>query len=296
MPKLEFIFLILLFFSFHSLKASEIINIGFNQNIEVKDLGSLYSLEIKVDEIKTEDKFIAISTTPVDYQKPAYIYIAPDGDQDPSPDYRKYSSQEIGRNIVYLRASDYYQISEPIVLNIFIQPLFDTKVQFEVYKGSNINLGEYSTGIKHKLNLFMFSDIHFEFKQNFEKAKKVLFYALGENYNYFNLSVEFNGNTYEAKQIFENGYGAIVDITPNMFDEKSFISIKPSAQGEKYEKRKVEVGYEIIDNNEDEQREVEILEHVYGKAEQKETCYKVKTESLVNKTATMLINTFTQGV
>ena len=301
MPKLEFIFSLLFLISFHCSQKIEI-NIGFNQSVDLTIEGALYSLEINANDIQKEDKFIAISTTPSDYLKPAYIYISSDVGQNPSPDFRNFSSQEIGRNIIYLRACDYYQISEPIVLNIFIKPLFNTIVQLEVYKGNNINLGDFSVGVKHKLNLYMFSDFaetqgtHLVFRQNFDKTKKVLFYALGENYNYFNLSVEFNENVYETKQIFENGYGAIVDITPNMFNENSFIIIKPASKENKYEKSKVEIGYEIIDNNEDEQREVEIMEHVYGKVEQNETCYKVKKESLNNKTATMLINTFTQGV
>ena len=295
MPKLDFIFLILFFISFHSLSASGEINIGYNQSIDVTTEGDPYTLKIYPGDIQIEDKFIAISTTPDDYLKPAYIYITYDGYDLPQPDYRNISSQEIGRNIVYLRVSDYYQISESITINIIIKPLFNTKVQLEVYKGSSINLGDYSIGVKHKLNLFMLSDTHFEFK-NFEKEKKVVFYALGENYNYFNLSVEINGHPYQTKHIFENGYGAIVDIVPDKFDESSFISIKPLAKEDKYEKNKVEVGYEIIDNNEDEPREVEIFEHVYGMAPNKETCYKVKSENLVNKPATMLINTFTQGV
>ena len=301
MPKLEFIFSLLFLISFHCSQKIEI-NIGFNQSVDLTIEGALYSLEINANDIQKEDKFIAISTTPSDYLKPAYIYISSDVGQNPSPDYRNFSSQEIGRNIIYLRACDYYQISEPIVLNIFIKPLFNTIVQLEVYKGNNINLGDFSVGVKHKLNLYMFSDFaetqgtHLVFRQNFDKTKKVLFYALGENYNYFNLSVEFNENVYETKQIFENGYGAIVDITPNMFNENSFIIIKPASKENNYEKSKVEIGYEIIDNNEDEHREVEIMEHVYGKVEQNETCYKVKKESLNNKTATMLINTFTQGV
>ena len=301
MPKLEFIFSLLFLISFHCSQKIEI-NIGFNQSVDLTIEGALYSLEINANDIQKEDKFIAISTTPSDYLKPAYIYISSDVGQNPSPDYRNFSSQEIGRNIIYLRAWDYYQISEPIVLNIFIKPLFNTIVQLEVYKGNNINLGDFSVGVKHKLNLYMFSDFaetqgtHLVFRQNFDKTKKVLFYALAENYNYFNLSVEFNENVYETKQIFENGYGAIVDITPNMFNENSFIIIKPASKENNYEKSKVEIGYEIIDNNEDEQREVEIMEHVYGKVEQNETCYKVKKESLNNKTATMLINTFTQGV
>ena len=79
-------------------------------------------------------------------------------------------------------------------------------------------------------------------------------------------------------------------------EESSFIYIKPSTSFEEYKTRKVEVGYEIIDNSEDGQREISILEHVYGVADKKETCYKLKESDMSNKEATILINTFTQGV
>ena len=122
----------------------------------------------------------------------------------------------------------------------------------------------------------MFSDFaetqgtHLVFRQNFKKKKKVLFYALGENYNYFNFTVEYRAKgrspvPYDTIQMFENGYGAIVKVFPTWFDEEgSFIYIKPNTSLFEYQRKKVEVGYEIIENIEDEPREIDILEHVYG--------------------------------
>ena len=101
----------------------------------------------------------------------------------------------------------------------------------------------------------------------------------------------------EVKQIFENGYGAPIDFNLEIFKDdtnpKFDIIIKQSE--DKYKDRKVEVGYEYMDNIEtdEDKREIEILEHVYGMA-LNETCYKVKETR--NSPATMLINTFSQSV
>ena len=85
-------------------------------------------------------------------------------------------------------------------------------------------MSEFPAGFKHKLKLSLTSNseevnnTHFEFRKKFSKTQIVLFYAWGENYNYFNLSVELRGKnektSYEARQIFENGFGAVIEITP----------------------------------------------------------------------------------
>ena len=99
------------------------------------------------------------------------------------------------------------------------------------------------------------------------------------------------------KQIFENGFGAIVDYSSDIFNNlnnpKIYIKFNPTEV--EHRERKIEVGYEIIDNTEEANdfREVDIWEHVYGIAE-KETCYKIN--NIRFKHATMLVNTFSQSV
>ena len=307
MRKLSFIFSILLNFCFQSgIYSQKIINIRTKEKINITSTGANFTLELQMSDINIDDKYIAISTTPKDYLKPAFIYVTLDEGKSPSPDYRNFSSQEIGRNILYLKSYFFYQ--NPKNIYIFIKSLEETEIELEIFKGSVINLAEFPMGFKHKLNLSLtssseeFDNTHFEFKQKLKKTQKILFYALGENYNYFNFTVEYRAKgrspvPYDAIQMFENGYGAIVKVFPTWFDEEgSFIYIKPNTSLFEYQRKKVEVGYEIIENIEDEPREIDILEHVYGMAEINENCYKLKENSLKNKSATMLINTFTQGV
>ena len=318
MTKFEIIFSILFILCFqaayHSQETPETIHIGHSATITVTKEGIYYTLEIRTDDINVNtDKFIAISTTPQEFHKPAYIYMTFDDDLHPSPDNRKYSSQELGRNILYLKGSDYAGLSSNKKLNLFIKSLEETNIKFEVYKGSEINLEDYQLGMRHKIKLSLVSDseesniTHFKFNKTFSKERKILFYSLAEHFNYTNLTVELvhiNGQKviYEAKQIFENGYGAIVNIGPTTFNQPGAIYIRPNIDNTDEDidakNRKVEVGYEIIDNalDGDGQREVDIFEHVYGMAQNSETCYKVREDSLFNKTATMLLNIYSQSV
>ena len=318
MTKFEIIFSILFILCFqaayHSQETPETIHIGHSATITVTKEGIYYTLEIRTDDINVNtDKFIAISTTPQEFHKPAYIYMTFDDDLHPSPDNRKYSSQELGRNILYLKGSDYAGLSSNKKLNLFIKSLEETNIKFEVYKGREINLEDYQLGMRHKIKLSLVSDseesniTHFKFNKTFSKERKILFYSLAEHFNYTNLTVELvhiNGQKviYETKQIFENGYGAIVNIGPTTFNQPGAIYIRPNIDNTDEDidskNRKVEVGYEIIDNalDGDGQREVDIFEHVYGMAQNSETCYKVREDSLFNKTATMLLNIYSQSV
>ena len=118
MQNIGFIFPIFLIIFFQSeIYSQNIINIGKKEDINITSAGSNFTLEIKKDEIDLEDKYIAISTIPKDYVKPAFIYVTLDEGKFPSPDYRNYSSQEIGRNILYLKGSDFYKKEAKI--NIF---------------------------------------------------------------------------------------------------------------------------------------------------------------------------------
>ena len=105
--------------------------------------------------------------------------------------------------------------------------------------------------------------------------------------------------TFDVKQIFENGYGVSIDFNSTIFDgiDNPKILIIIQSNDEKYMNRKVEVGYEIIDKKENEIREINIMEHIWGMTKNSETCYKIKEEdkAKMNK-AIMLINIFSQSI
>ena len=302
-----FIPLLFLLFSKELINSQEIetLNIDDDINIEVTKEGRSFNLIVNATKITTKTNFLAISTTPEEFKKPAFIYVAYGNDANfASPDNRVYSSQEIGRNIIYISKEDIKKYSS---FKVFISSLEETKIRLQAYCGNSIAYEDYPLGFRHKLKLSLTpgasddSQIHFELKKGFEKTKKVLFYCLGEYSYYYHFTVTLRDKdkeiqTYKNEERFENGYGAIVEITPDMLGGTDEVRIRaePKLYETKYKDRKVEFGYEIVDNvgEPEDQREVNIWEHVYGMAEN-ETCYKVK--NLENRPATMLFNTKKQG-
>ena len=133
-------------------------------------------------------------------------------------------------------------------------------------------------GIRHKVKLEDFIDsylIIFSYnKTNDKKEKKILIYSLGEHVKYFNMSVKYfdkrgsEEKNFKSIQRYENGYVSGVDFNSNVFDgdKNPIISIKLIFKNNKYLNRKIEIGYEIIDNKENDIRTVNIMEHVFGMA------------------------------
>lgn len=132
------------------------------------------------------------------------------------------------------------------------------------------------------------------------EKKRNYFFTLSENCNYFNFNADLSPisgivSPCDKEQFFKKGNGCIINIEPNNLDENNvIIHISTNEQNNIYSERKINVGYEIIDNAEDIDsiREINILENVYGYAG-KETYYKIK--EIENIIATMLINTFIQS-
>ena len=306
------IFISLLFISLlnntiYSQIIPEPLNIDDDLYINATSEGKYFKLSLDKSKTSSNTQYLAISTTPDEYHKPAFIYLAYENSKFVSPDYRNFSSQEIGKNILYIKAKTFLFTEEINSFNIFIYSLEETKVRLQVFVGEHILLQEYPKGFRHSVNLSILSDkdnidnfgAHFEINKAFNKTKKLLIYGLAESINLFNFTVQLVDDMkqikkYQEKKVFENGYGAIVEIPTGIFDgdNNPRIRVDVSTIIDNYFKSKIDVGYEIIDNNDD-LREVNILEHVYGMAEV-ETCYKVK--DLKNKPATMLINAFNQGI
>ena len=307
MLKFKTIFSFVFFLFFQTvIYCQQTIKIGDKNTIDLTPEGKHFILQIESEKI-IDKKILGISTSPRNFAEPAFIYIACDG-TDPSPDNRKYSSQELGLNIIYLNVRDFEGGSQ---IKIFIKSLVNSTVELSVFVDTAIHLDQFPEGFRHKYNLTFGNgsdseNVKIEFRKNYSKNTRVLFYGLGENYNYFWMDAGYTEGSDRERikcgQIFENGYGFTFVIKENTFSsESSKIEIIGRINNDKPDRKavqnmKIEVGYEIIDNVEeagDEPRKINILEHVYGMAEN-ETCYIVN--NLVNKSTTMLINTFTQGV
>ena len=315
MSKLEIIFTFFLLIFLPSLiqSQSEIEEIYINdkKTLSITSEGKLYKLVVRESDLEDKPNYISITTTPKDYLNPAFIYVSDSNDEiNASPDYRNFSSQEIGTNVLYIYDSRIRTFEKEISYSVFISCLNDTEIELKVEAGKQVVLQDYPLGFKHKFNILMTSEdpsnrVYFEMTKPFDEIKKVLFYAIGEKIENFDFFVELSSDSgqkqiFPVKQMFENGYGSVVEITKDLFagDDNPRISLTVNAsQNSDSQLRygKAEIGFEIIDNinNIIDRREVEILEHAYGMASN-ETCYKVK--DIQNKSATMLINTFTPGV
>ena len=315
MSKLEIIFTFFLLIFLPSLiqSQSEIEEIYINdkKTLSITSEGKLYKLVVRESDLEDKPNYISITTTPKDYLSPAFIYVSDSNDNiNASPDYRNFSSQEIGTNALYIYDSRIRTFEKEISYSVFISCLNDTEIELKVEAGKQVVLQDYPLGFKHKFNILMTSEdpsnrVYFEMTKPFDEIKKVLFYAIGEKIENFDFFVELSSDSgqkqiFPVKQMFENGYGSVVEITKDLFegDDNPRISLTVNAsQNSDSQLRygKAEIGFEIIDNinNIIDRREVEILEHAYGMASN-ETCYKVK--DIQNKSATMLINTFTPGV
>ena len=315
MSKLEIIFTFFLLIFLPSLiqSQSEIEEIYINdkKTLSITSEGKLYKLVVRESDLEDKPNYISITTTPKDYLSPAFIYVSDSNDNiNASPDHRNFSSQEIGTNVLYIYDSRIRTFEKEISYSVFISCLNDTEIELKVEAGKQVVLQDYPLGFKHKFNILMTSEdpsnrVYFEMTKPFDEIKKVLFYAIGEKIENFDFFVELSSDSgqkqiFPVKQMFENGYGSVVEITKDLFegDDNPRISLTVNAsQNSDSQLRygKAEIGFEIIDNinNIIDRREVEILEHAYGMASN-ETCYKVK--DIQNKSATMLINTFTPGV
>ena len=300
---------LLLFFSYLLLLTycREFQEIKINSKIEVEiypENDTVFNFTISENEL-APGNFLVFSTKPEDYLKPAFIYIS--SSPEISADKRDFSSQESGKNIIFVNKS-YIQNQEGDSKNLylFLNTLVETKVELEVHLISNINLEEYQ-GIRPRLSLSDIVEtnvISYTYKTTENgKNKKILFYSLGEYYKYFNMRVEYISESsvktiLKTERKFENGYGSIVDFNSSIFNgvENPKINIVLYPSDNKYINSKVDIGYEIIDEKEENKREIEIMEHIYGMTENSETCYKFKENINETKKGTMLINIFTQPI
>ena len=284
------------------------VSVGTKLTINVApNKASLYNFAIAENQLE-QGKFFVFSTKPVEYLKPAFIYISLTSEKPPSPDNRNFSSQEAGKNIIFInKALIADQKGEKKYLYICINSLVDTTVEFEINFINNVSLNDYE-GIRPKLKLEDISNLdiisYTYHKAESEKQKKILFYSLSEKYNYFKMIVQIRYQDskikeYNVERRFENGYGAIVDFNNENFleEQEKIIYIIITSLDDNYKNKKIELGYEIIDGNDEYIREVNIMEHIYGMTEKSETCYNIKDRDISELNGSiMLINIFSQSL
>ena len=233
---------------------------------------------------------LVISTTPDIYLSPAYIYTSFD-QKNPSSSDRQFSSQDLGKNNLFINSS---KLKKYTKLYFNIHSLKESNIKLEVYLKNEIYISPDEKKVKFKISDL--TQIYFSLKNI--TTNKILFYSLGENINYFSMKVEYDSDgtkkEFLPSQKFENGYGIIINL--NDLDKKDtsnfIITLIPT---ENYSEKKVEVGFDFVDQNYNNKIEIQILDHIYGSTENGLNCYQIKNVDN-KKNATMLLNIYNQAI
>ena len=232
-----------------------------------------------------------IQSKPGYFSNPGYIYAS--FDEGISLDNRSFSSQEIGTNNLFI----YFQNDKPAGSLFIIIKNPRKEVIYISLSANFISRIELNNEIKKaKFKLSHNSLVYYKVPDDI-KYETIMFYGIGEDWNFFNMEGHYktiSGSTGEIKfnQILETGHGAIVNI--NEIGAGSEITINITSDSDGIE-RKVEIGYEIVDQNITYNRTVNLLEHIYGITKTSQSCYKADDIN-INKHPVMLINALTQAV
>ena len=240
----------------------EKISIGDTKELSLtkeNSFNSFFYLEYTEQDLSNGD-ILVISSTPDSYLTPGYIYTSFE-EANPSADKRQFTSQNLGKNNLFISTS---KLKEKSKLYINIHSLQESKIKLELNLKKEIYISPDEKKVSFKLSDL--TQVYFSPKDI--TSNKILFYALGENVNYFSMKVEYSGDAkkeFSVVQKYEIGYGAIVDLTDlqGKDTEKFTISLTPA---ENFKEKNVEVGFDFVDQNDDNKIQVEILEHVHGAA------------------------------
>ena len=269
----------------------EKISIGDTKELSLtkeNSFNSFFYLEYTEQDL-SNGNILVISSTPNSYLTPGFIYTSFE-EANPSANNRQFSSQNLGKNNLFISTS---KLKEKSKLYINIHSLKESTIKFEISLKKEIYISPNEKKVSFKLSDL--TQVYFSPKDI--TSNKILFYGLGENVNYFSMKVEYSGETnkeFSVVQKYENGYGAIADLTDlqGKDTEKFTLSLSPA---ENYKEKNVEVGFDFVDQNDDNKIQVEILEHVHGAASSGINCYQIK-EFKSSKSATMLLNVYTQSI
>ena len=306
-PFLLFLLSILLSQSLSKIELNEVepeqISINYSSSFSLNSLNSFnkYFVIIYSDTDLKDINYITISSLSEKYDNPGFIYTS-FTEKNPSADNRQYLSQNLGKNEIIINTSKLKGNSK---LYINIHSFKETEIKFNVSSSNDININldfiNYTNKKKFKLSDVTTVNMNLNKDENIN-YNKLMFYSIGEDISYFSMKVQYqeqNKNIiqeYTPLQKFENGYGVIIDIN-NLNNGYFEIIISPNENipGIDSKEKEVEVGVEFAEESDNNIRDINIMEHVYGYITDKENCYKIKNLE-ENKDITLLLNTYTQAM
>ena len=260
-----------------------------SSNADTMDISSTnvkkYSYTYTDLDIST-NKILHITSTPSDLSYPGFIYAS--FEANPDEETRMFSSQEYGTNEIHIDLSKYAGKTKLYILVKAIGTKPSTNIAITTLLSQNIELN--SNRKKAKFILSHNPPIQYTVPSTLT-FKKILLYVLGESSKFFKMEIHIGSIILNAEQIFENGYGALVDLNSH-----SGQTINLVITSETSKETKVEVGFEMIEQETTYKREVSILEHVYGATSSKKNCYTMKENIDISKRPILLINAFSQAV
>ena len=243
--------------------------------------------------IKTNN-ILHISTNPTQFSNPVFIYAS--FDENVSEDNRLFSSQNIGINELYINLNKY---PDKTKLHILIKSFRKENSNVVTIRSNliqKIYINENNPKVKFKLSHN--SNVYYTVPNPITYST-ILIYGIGEDWNYFDMKVQYKSSNgiimpLNVKQIFQTGYGCIININQDW--KGNDINIIVTKAIDKAIETKVEVGFEIIDQSSNYKRGVNILERVYGSTNSFETCYEMKENVDINKHPVLFINSVSQAV
>ena len=276
--------------NFNSLKIEE------ENSINSKDK-KYWKFSYNYKDIETNN-ILYISCNTSDYINPGYLYAS--FSDTISEDERLFSSQENYINELYINLNKYKEGT----LYLLVKP-YKEDSPFEltlIAKLINrINITDDKPEVRFKLNHI--SDVYYTIKETIE-YDKLLIYGLGEDWNFFDMTIQYNNlvgaiQNIKVKQIFENGFGAIIDLnqlSKNINPNKEIrINVQNTSSVKMYN-AKVKIGIERVDQGRNYKRQFKILEHIYGATNSFETCYNISEALNMTKQPILLINAVSQAI
>lgn len=269
---------------------------SFKDSIELNSDNSFnkyFLIEYKEEDLNNKN-YLTIYTYNSIYDKNAFIYVS-FTEQNPSPVKRDYVSQILEKNEIIINVS---KLKGKNKLYINLHSLKETKVDFGVYLSEKIELNS-DNNTKKKFKLSDGNKVIYNLEEKFIN-KKIMFYSIGENINYFSMKINaINTNKeYISEQKFDNGYGIIIDLSKT--SENTFeINLIPNElyPGINSKEKEIELGYEDAEQGIDNIKNINIMEHVYGYITNKKNCYSIKDiNPSFSKSTTILINVYSQSL
>ena len=260
------------------------------------DLSPSFTKKITIPyNIDGTNNIFSLSVTPKEYAFPGFIYAS--FDENVSQDNRLFSSQEPGINKLDIDLSKYPD-KKQLYISIVAPKQVTTNSNTVYLKGSLASRVELSdTNPKAKFKLSQISEVYYKVPS--ETYSSILLYALGGEWKYFEMKATYETSSgtirnLNVKPMFDNGYGVVVQLNKVGKDNEIKITVTPKLESDK--ERKIEVGFELADQEIDHIRQVNILEHVYGATAESENCYTMTENVNINKHPVLLINAFSQAV